>query len=181
MIGFLTSSPMTRGTGEIDPSNGFLEELTRALPKRRRMLFVCSDPESFDATDRFASELLRALEGAGLGFGSMAVLDGRNEFLAPELVRKADLIVLAGGHVPTQNAFFRRIGLRELLRSRDGAVLGISAGTMNSAKEVYAQPELPGEAVDPDFVRFLPGLGLTRVRVVPHYNGSTSIVGVKQN
>lgn len=30
---------------------------------------------------------------------------------------------------------------------------------MNCADTVYAQPEEPGEAVDPDYQRFIPGLG----------------------
>ena len=44
----------------------------------------------------------------------------------------------------------------------------ISAGTMNAAERVYAQPEEAGESV-PGFKRFLPGLGITHVNVLPHY------------
>ena len=40
---------------------------------------------------------------------------------------------------------------------------------MNCMNPVYAQPELPGESVDPDYQRFIPGLGLSRVQVLPHY------------
>ena len=46
--------------------------------------------------------------------------------------------------------------------------MGISAGSMNLADEVYAQPEEPGES-DPEFERFIPGLGLTDVNILPHY------------
>jgi dipeptidase E len=31
------------------------------------------------------------------------------------------------------------------------------------------QPEMPGEAVDPDLRRFIPGLGLTKCNILPHY------------
>ena len=48
--------------------------------------------------------------------------------------------------------------------------MGISAGTMNCARMVYAQPELPGEAADPAYERFIPGLGLTDYNILPHYN-----------
>lgn len=41
---------------------------------------------------------------------------------------------------------------------------------MNCADTVYAQPEEPGEAVDPDYQRFIPGLGLTTRNILPHYN-----------
>ena len=47
--------------------------------------------------------------------------------------------------------------------------MGISAGSMNLADMAYIQPEEEGEGVDPDFVRFAPGLGLTDVNVLPHY------------
>ena len=40
---------------------------------------------------------------------------------------------------------------------------------MNSAEVVYAQPELEGESVDKNYQRFLPGLGLTKLMVLPHY------------
>ena len=46
--------------------------------------------------------------------------------------------------------------------------LSISAGTMNCADPVYAQPEEPGET-DPSHPRFLSGLGLTETVLLPHY------------
>ena len=47
-----------------------------------------------------------------------------------------DLIILAGGHVPTQNRYFQEINLKSLLKNYQGVILGISAGTMNSAETV---------------------------------------------
>lgn len=51
----------------------------------------------------------------------------------------------------------------------DGIVMGISAGNMNCAELVYAQPELPGEAVSASYQRFIQGLGLTDCNILPHY------------
>jgi len=101
-------------------------------------------------------------------FSHYAVLDGDNFYEARKLVGESDLIVLAGGHVPTQNAFFHKIRLPELLEDYDGVVLGISAGSMNMAGIVYAQPEEPGES-GPDYERFIPGLGLTDINILPHH------------
>ena len=67
-----------------------------------------------------------------------------------------------------QNKFFTEIGLRELLKDFPGVIMGISAGTMNAAEIVYAQPESDGETA-PTFRRFYPGLGLTNIMVCPHY------------
>ena len=40
---------------------------------------------------------------------------------------------------------------------------------MNCAEIVYAGPELDGEAIDPDFKRWIPGLGITNVNLFPHF------------
>lgn len=165
----LTSSPFLPGTPCLNPANGFLKALKAALKEKTEALFVCSDPGRPDFTDHIAGDMLWALERAGFSFSAFRTLDGRNEKNAPALIRSAGLIVLAGGHVPTQNAFFARAGLKKLMEDFDGLALGISAGSMNCAKEVYAQPEEPGEATDPAYRRFLPGLGITKTMLLPHY------------
>ena len=40
---------------------------------------------------------------------------------------------------------------------------------MNCAGTVYAGPELEGEAIDPSYERWLPGLGLTDLNIFPHF------------
>ena len=139
------------------------------FPPECRALFVCSDPDNRETTDYYAGLLKKRFEDAGFEFQSFRTLDGRNEAQAAELINGSDLLILAGGHVPTQNRFFQKIGLRVLLAGFPGVVIGISAGSMNSAETVYAQPELEGEAVDPGYQRFLPGLGLTKTMLLPHY------------
>ena len=169
MICFLTSSPVTPGTMALNPANGFIDELRRAFPARCRGLFVCADPDCPEKTDRIAREMRIIMGNSGFQLAQYGVLDGRNAGEAAALVDGADFIILSGGHVPTQNRFFEKIGLRTLLRGFDGVVMGISAGTMNAADVVYAQPEEPGEAVDPAYRRFLRGLNLTKTMILPHY------------
>lgn len=81
-----------------------------------------------------------------------------------------DAIILSGGHVPSQNVFFHRIGLKEQINKFEGIIITVSAGSMNSADIVYAGPELDGEAIDPNYQRWLPGLGLTDINIYPHYD-----------
>jgi dipeptidase E len=97
------------------------------------------------------------------------MIDSRNERDAARLITLSDVVLLGGGHVPTQNEFFARIGLRALLREYTGVVIGVSAGSMNCTSPVYAQPELPGESVDPEYKRFIPGLNLSKIQILPHY------------
>ncbi len=169
MICFLTSRTDFPETRELNPANGFAKELQRCFPEPCRALFLCSDPEGWEKADFYSAIIRQSLESAGLHTESWRILDSRNERQAAELVGGSDLLILGGGHVPTQNRFFLKIGLRELMKDYQGVVVGISAGSMNSADMVYAQPEEEGEAVDPAYRRILPGLGLTKTMLLPHY------------
>lgn len=40
---------------------------------------------------------------------------------------------------------------------------------MNCASNVYASPELEGEAVDMSYIRWISGLELTETNIFPHY------------
>ena len=170
MIAFITSSPFREDVDRPTFSNvnGFVDRIRGALPPYPRCLYICSSPDRHDLNCRFGADVFMAFANSGIHFASYHVLDNTNAERAGELVKNADLVVLAGGHVPTQNDFFQKIGLRELVKNHPGVAMGISAGSMNSADVVYSQPEEPGESA-PDFQRFLPGLGLTTVQVLPHY------------
>ena len=171
MIAFLTSSPCIPNADRaiLNPDNGFVERMRAALPPNPRCLFICSHPDSAYLTDKYAADMDEAFADAGIPFGSLTVLDSRTDEHAAEWIAQSDLIILAGGHVPTQNAYFTRIGLRKLLRGYQGVLMGVSAGSMNGAELVYVQPEMEGESVDPSFSRWLPGLGLTNTNILPHY------------
>lgn len=170
MILILTSSPCVPNADRaiLNNANGFVDRLRTALPPQPRCLYICSHPDTPEMTDRFGPEMSEAFEEAGIFFSEFRTLDRRNDADARELIFESDFIILAGGHVPTQNAYFQEIGLRELLADYQGVVMGISAGTMNCADRVYIQPEEAGESAE-DFQRFAPGLGLTGVNVLPHY------------
>ena len=94
--------------------------------------------------------------------------DERNKEII-ERLPEIDVLILAGGHVPTQNSFMKTIGLKERLQSWDGLLIAWSAGSMNCAEMVYAGPELPGEAIDPNYQRWICGLGITKTNIFPHF------------
>ena len=167
---FLTSSPCIykHSPATLNPANGFFKRIRSKLPPAPRTLFVASSPADHDKTDFYSGDMAGAFERAGIPMTGWQILDDLTADRARELVAWSDFIILMGGHVPTQNAFFNKIGLRELLKGYPGVIMGISAGTMNAAETVYAQPEEPGES-SPSFRRFYPGLGLTTVNICPHY------------
>ena len=176
MVLFLTSSPCDDDVpaGANLPCifferNSFVENLRECMRSNAHLVVVAADPESFELNDEMMRTFVKCFAWHGLTIAEANLLDARTAENADELIGESDVIILGGGHVPTENAFFHEIGLRELLEGYEGVVIGISAGTMNCADEVYAQPELEGESIDPDYERFIEGLGLTDVNVLPHY------------
>lgn len=176
MILFLTSSPCTNDMPEgvelpciLNEDNGFVEQLKKHWKPDSRCLIISADPTNYGMNDEMADTFFGAFSYHGLTLSDMVICDDRNAGEIAAFLKESDVIILAGGHVPTQMEFFDRLGLRKLIQEFTGIVIGISAGTMNCATWVYAQPEEEGESVDPDYVRFFQGLGLTKINVLPHY------------
>ncbi len=174
MVVFLTSSPTGDLDGKykvdgVDNRNGFLDQIKEYWKDDCRCLIASASPDDRDSNIEFAHFWENALKVSGLSISCVHLLDRQYSHITAEEICSYDLIVMGGGHVPTQNSFFREIGLREKMEKFDGMIIGISAGTMNLAGEVYAQPEEEGEAINPDYQRFLEGLGYTDINVLPHY------------
>ncbi len=174
---FLTSSPCEDNVPEgcnlpciYFERNEFVANLKRYVAPGGRFLVIAAWPDEHDRNDEMADTFAGCFVWHGMGFSAVDVLDSRNQARAAELVAASDVILLAGGHVSTENAFFKAIGLRALLTGYKGVIMGVSAGSMNAADTVYVQPEEAGEAVDPAFVRWTQGLGLTDKNILPHYN-----------
>jgi len=176
MTVFLTSSPsgcpFVPGPEipVLDTRNRFVENLRAVWPTTPPLgLAIASDPNAHEQLDTMCRAFCKSFARAGLPLAGFVPCDTRNHEEIGTLLAQAGFVMLSGGHVPTQNHFFAQIGLPALLQSYHGIVMGVSAGSMNAARTVYAQPEEPGEALDPAFERWLPGLGLTQLHILPHY------------
>lgn len=174
MVVFLTSSPTgpldnSRPVEGLDNMNNFRENLARYWDGPARCLMISASPDDVEVNDEMREFFANAIEESGFPVCDFDIWDCRTEDFSRETLMSYDVIILGGGHVPTQNAFFQYIQLKRKIKDFDGLVMGISAGTMNCADIVYAQPEMPGEAVDPGYDRFLRGLNLTKTNILPHY------------
>lgn len=176
MIAFLTSSPggacIQNGEEvlcEIDSKNQFTVELKKVWRDNAKCLMISSSPNDAQMNDHIKGLFSQALPMSGFSLSEIEIWDSRNIEEMKEKMLEYDVIILCGGHLPTQNAFFQEIELADRIHDFGGIIIGISAGTMNSAQLVYAIPELEGEALDKNFKRFLLGLGLTDIMVIPHY------------
>ena len=173
MVLYLTGSPTRYGEGSFTEDNGFLADVRASLAaacrgEALRVLLVSAAPDDAAFTDSVLEGMSECIHRSGIDTGEVIMLDRRNADRTAELVAGAHWIILCGGHVPTQNRFLHEIGLKHLLRGFGGVVMGCSAGSMNCAGRVYSHPELPGEAADPGYRRWLDGLCLTDIQIIPH-------------
>lgn len=174
---FLTSSPIGIYRSEepldykgLNPANGMVDELRRFWANYSKCLLISAFPDEYELNDRMRNDFEDIVKDTGLSVSCMDICDLRNGKERASALHEYDFVILGGGHVPTENAFFESISLAERFKDYRGIVMGISAGTMNCARIVYAQPEMPGEATAPSYERFIPGLGLTEYNILPHYN-----------
>ena len=149
-------------------NNGLLDKLKEIWIDNAKVMIICASPNEYEKNDSICGCLKEAFPMSGLSISYIDKCDDRNEELIEKL-EKMDVILLAGGHVPTQNKFMKKLNLKERLTNFPGLVIAWSAGSMNCATNVYAAPELDGEAIDPDFERWIAGLGITEVNIFPHY------------
>lgn len=148
--------------------NGFLERLKSIWPQNARVLIICGDPMDYAKNDALCKNLEESLDMSGLSTSCIDKCDNRNPD-AVDNIERISVLILAGGHVPTQNHFLKQLRLRERLSNYYGIVVAWSAGSINCADIVYAGPEFEGEALDPLYERWLAGLGITDINIFPHF------------
>ena len=102
MIAFLTSSPAVgQDHTRLNPANGLVSELEKVMPRPARGLFVCSDPDDFAFTDRFAGEMFAAM-----------LASEHNLAFYLDLVREARRHIEAGDFSSWKDATVKRISSR---------------------------------------------------------------------
>jgi len=200
MVIFLTSSFVEYQRKKyipkpLDKSNGFSDNLKKYWTEPVHFLVFASDPSDEKMADYVTVEMYDAFTLAGFSIREIRCFDNRAietyqdrngccmedapEKALREALKWADVFYLSGGHAPTENAFMKRCNLKKLLLDTeifDGIFIGLSAGAVNAADEVYLPPELPGEAKDPAFVKYTDGLGLTGINIMPHIQYERTVV-----
>lgn len=148
--------------------NGLLENLKSIWKPNAKVLIICADSKNYEKNDSICNCLKQAFPMSGLSVSTVEKCDDRNPDAAADL-QNVDVLVLAGGHVPTQNKFMKQLLLKNHLTDYKGILVAWSAGSMNCADMVYAQPEFEGEAIDPCYERWISGLGITNINILPHF------------
>ena len=149
------------------PEHHFSEEITNRLraelPVRNSIVFIAACPLDYEQNDDDCDGMHEMFAEQGLAFEKHCVIDKRTDpSEAKRLVEDADCIFLMGGGVcEDQLNLIREKNCYEALLDCHAAVFGVSAGSMNMARETV------------DFFESMesfPGLGFTNITVSCHHD-----------
>ena len=107
--------------------NGLLDRLKSIWIQDARVLIVCANPDNHEKNDGIYACLKEALPMSGLSVSFIAQCDDRTPDIIENL-SEMDVLILAGGHVPTQNKFMKQLRLKERLLDFKGILVAWSAG-----------------------------------------------------
>lgn len=167
----LTSGPqfsVKKENGEIKAVKLANESLVNILKgeveKYDNLLFICSSPDDYNKNEEYSEIITKSLSLAGIKFQMSDVIDSRNWLFSKGLINTADLVVLLGGNPLEQMEFFNNIELKEKIKKYKGCLMGISAGSLNMAKDVYCSQDKEIESSC-----YYKGLGLVDLNIEPHF------------
>ena len=174
MILFLTSSP----TGAyrsgapapfkgFDPANGLAQELRRNWKEQSRCLLIAAFPDAAVQNEQMRDFFEGVLTDTGLSIECLDLCDGRNGRECVEKLQSYAMIILSGGHVHTENAFFKEIGLVRFLDSGELFLTQIDEMVGSETEEaIRSRKRRSRQALTTDIVPELPGQCAVNDRLV---------------
>lgn len=149
-------------------TDAFISQLLTHLTSTKNFVFVASDFKSHERTVWYMNLLVQQFAKKGIVFKREAVVDfniSRTE--AIELINKADVVWLSGGPTLTQMAHINDYRLVDALQGRDGITIGMSAGSINMAKQVVLAKDINDNVPE---LSIYNGIGLVDFNIEPHLN-----------
>jgi ubiquinone/menaquinone biosynthesis C-methylase UbiE len=149
------------------PDHHFPEEITKRLREeltvRKSIVFITACPDEYAQNDDDCDGMHEMFAEQGLPFEEHCVIDRRTDPLdAKKLVENADCIFLMGGGVcKEQLDLIKEKGCYEALLDCHAAIFGVSAGSMNMARNTVDF----FESMEP-----FSGLGFTNITVSCHHD-----------
>ena len=148
------------------PDHHFSEEIAKRLREeltvRKSIVFITACPHEYAQNDKDSDGMHEMFAEQGMSFEKHCVIDERTASSeAKTLVENADCIFLMGGVCEEQLNLIREKDCYEALLDCHAAIFGVSAGSMNMARNTI------------DFFESLepfPGLGLTNITVSCHHD-----------
>lgn len=151
--------------------NTLKTDINNEIKQIKCLVGVAANPDKYEKNDKMffgdgsCLGIVNMLKSCGVEIKQSVLLDDRiSTKTAKETIEKADVVYFLGGDPKSQYKFIESVGCIDVLKEFDGIVFGISAGSMNCAKNVaYFSEDGTSEVVN------YRGLGISPIYVYPHF------------
>ena len=161
----------------IDKEKGFSELQTKYLKQDIKdtnvITFIASTFSNIEKTNMYLDIMIKWFKNIGITFKEAYLInDLVNPSQAKEYIDKSDVVFIMGGDTLEQIKNINKYNIIPNLQKRNGITIGISAGSINMAKNVAIARDIDDNIPDHSFYN---GIGLVDINIEPHFDLNNTI------
>lgn len=140
------------------------EYLKKDIKNNDTIVFIATTFDDYEKNDLYYNNLIKHFKNIDITFNKAYLIDNRvDKDLAKDYILKSNIIFLMGGDTNKQIDSVKEYDLFEILKSKEGIILGVSAGSMNQSSRVVYKNDYNNYVIE-DYE----GLGYIDINIYPH-------------
>lgn len=140
------------------------ERLKKDIKNNDTIVFIATTFDDYEKNDLYYNNLIKHFKNIDITFNKAYLIDNRvAKDLAKDYILKSNIIFLMGGDAKKQIDSVKEYDLFEILKSKQGIILGVSAGSMNQSSRVVYKNDYNNYVIE-DYE----GLGYIDINIYPH-------------
>lgn len=140
------------------------ERLKKDIKNNDTIVFIATTFDDYEKNDLYYNNLIKHFKNIDITFNKAYLIDNRvDKDLAKDYILKSNIIFLMGGDAKKQIDSVKEYDLFEILKSKEGIILGVSAGSMNQSSRVVYKNDYNNYVIE-DYE----GLGYIDINIYPH-------------
>ena len=140
------------------------EYLKKDIKNNDTIVFIATTFDDYEKNDLYYNNLIKHFKNIDITFNKAYLIDKRvAKDLAKDYILKSNIIFLMGGDAKKQIDSVKEYDLFEILKSKEGIILGVSAGSMNQSSRVVYKNDYNNSVIE-DYE----GLGYIDINIYPH-------------
>lgn len=140
------------------------EYLKKDIKNNYTITFIATTFDDYEKNDLYYNNLIKHFKNIDITFSKTHLIDNRvSKDLSKDYILKSNIVFLMGGDTKKQMDSVKEYDLFEILKSKEGIILGVSAGSMNQSSRVVYKNDYNNYAIE-DYE----GLGYIDINIYPH-------------
>lgn len=140
------------------------EYLKKDIKNNDTIVFIATTFDDYEKNDLYYNNLIKHFKNIDITFNKAYLIDNRvAKDLAKDYILKSNIIFLMGGDAKKQIDSVKEYDLFEILKLKEGIILGVSAGSMNQSSRVVYKNDYNNYVIE-DYE----GLGYIDINIYPH-------------